>query len=76
MDTIYVVQGFEAGKKGALVPLAPVSFKTEAQARARAERMSETCVGVIAVAQSADVDIGEYGDPVVLVMYGEVPELV
>jgi hypothetical protein len=74
METIYVVQGFMAGKRGALSPMQPLTFQTESQARGRAERVSETCAGVIAFAQSADIEAGEYADPVVLVEIGRVPE--
>lgn len=75
METIYVVQGFMAGKRGALVPMTPVTFKTESQARSRAARLGETCQGVIAFSQAADVDSGDYADPVVLETHGNVPEM-
>lgn len=73
-ETIYVVQGFTAGKRGSLAPMQALSFPTESQARSRAERMGEACVGVIAFSQTADVDAGEYSDPVVLVSIGRVPQ--
>jgi hypothetical protein len=76
METTYVVQGFEAGKKGALIALPAVACKTEEQALGRAERLRHRCAGVVAFAQSADAEIGEYADPVVLVTYGDVPEMV
>lgn len=75
METIYVVQGFMAGKRGALVPMQPVTFKTEGQARGRAERLGETCRGVIAFAQTADTETGDYADPVILTSIGDVPEM-
>lgn len=75
METIYVVQGFIAGKRGTLVPMQPVSFKTESQARSRAARLGETCQGVIAFAQAADAETGDYADPVVLEQLGTIPEL-
>lgn len=76
METIYVVQSFGAGKRGALVPLQPVTFKTEGQAIGRAKRLAETCAGVLAFAQEADVDTGDYADPVILLSLGSVPEMV
>lgn len=76
METIYVVQGFTAGKRGALVPMQPLTFKTESQARGRAARLGETCVGVIAFAQAADIETGDYADPQVLETIGDVPEMV
>lgn len=72
-ETIYVVQGFEAGKRGTLKAMQPMTFTTESQARSRAERMGATCVGVIAFEQTADVDAGEYADPVVLCRLGQLP---
>lgn len=74
-QTLFFVQGFTAGKRGALVPRTPLTFATESQARERAERLGETSRGVIAFAQTADVEAGEYGEPVVLARVGEVPEL-
>jgi hypothetical protein len=74
-ETVYVVQGFTAGKRGALVPMPPMTFKTESQARERAARLGETCQGVIAFAQTADIDAGDYAEPVVLERLGVVPEL-
>lgn len=75
METQYIVQGFVAGRRGRMEALAPIAFKTEDEARRRAARMGETCLGVIAFAQSADPDAGEYADPVVLEQIGDVPEM-
>ncbi|MGE7139172.1 hypothetical protein ACQKIE_16215 [Luteibacter sp. NPDC031894] len=74
-ETIYFVQGFKAGKRGQLVPMEAVGCSTESQAVGRAERLGEGCAGALAWAQTADVDAGEYGDPVVLARVGEVPEV-
>ncbi|MDF4024103.1 hypothetical protein P3W24_03845 [Luteibacter sp. PPL201] len=73
-ETIYVVQGFEAGKRGALKAMPPVTCATESQARDGAERMGVRCAGVIAFAQTADIDAGGHSDPVVLLQLGQVPE--
>lgn len=75
METIYVVQGFESGKRGALVPLQAIAFPTETQARSRAERLAQTCDGVLAIAQAADIETGDYADPVILMSIGRVPEI-
>lgn len=74
METIYIVQAFKAGKRGRLEPMAPLTFQTERQAVARAERLGETCLGVIAFAQTADIEAGDYSDPVMLASIGTVPE--
>lgn len=73
-ETIYVVQRFTAGKRGSLKAMQALSFPTESQARSRAERLGDTCEGVIAFAQTADIDAGEYSDPVMLVKIGRVPD--
>ena len=75
METIYVVQGFKAGKRGRTEAMPPLSFKTEAEARRRAVRMGETCLGVIAFAQAANPETGDYADPIMLESIGAVPEM-
>lgn len=52
-----------------------VSYTAETRARGRAARLGETCQGVIAFAQPADVEPGEYADPVILESIGAVPEM-
>ena len=74
-ETIYFVQGFKAGKRGQITAMQAVALQTESQAIAKAERLGETCVGALAWRQTADVEAGEYGEPVVLARIGEVPEL-
>lgn len=75
METQYIVQGFVAGKRGRVEALPPASYKTEDEARRRAVRLAETCQGVIAFAQSADAEAGEYADPIILERIGDVPDL-
>jgi hypothetical protein len=53
----------------------PLSFKTEAEARRRAVRMGETCLGVIAFAQAANPETGDYADPIMLESIGAVPDM-
>lgn len=74
-ETIYFVQGFKAEKRGQLAAMPAVAFQTESQAVTRAERLGEACAGALAWRQTADVDAGEYGEPVVLARVGQVPEL-
>ncbi|HEY4292088.1 hypothetical protein [Luteibacter sp.] len=74
METIYVVQGFKAGKRGRPEAMPALSFKTEDEARRRAARLGETCIGVIAFVQSANADTGDYADPIMLERYGTVPD--
>jgi hypothetical protein len=75
METQYIVQGFVTGKRGRVEALPPASYKSEDEARRRAAKLGETCLGVIAFAQSADAEAGEYADPIILEKIGEVPDL-
>jgi hypothetical protein len=75
METVYIVQGFNTGKRGRVVPDKPLTFKTSEEAVRRAARLGETCLGVIAFAQTADPELGEYSEPVILATHGEVPEM-
>jgi hypothetical protein len=75
METVYVVQGFKAGKRGTVEPLPPQAYKSEDEARRQAARMGLDCLGVIAFAQTADVEAGDYDDPIELTRHGMVPEL-
>ncbi len=53
----------------------PREMRDEEQARRQARLLKDAHAGVIAWARDAQPDIGEFGPPEVLVMYGEVPEM-
>lgn len=57
-----------------MVALEPVAYQSASQARVAAHSLAQTHVGVIAWSRSADPDIGEYGEPEVLVRLGMIPE--
>lgn len=50
-------------------------FRNAEEARARAERVvtDRVCVGAVAFSRSADPEMGDYDEPVVLGEFGEVP---
>lgn len=73
MITYYVVQSFQASKRGALVADQPVMVKTEAEAAAKARRLSEVRAGVVAFSRTGDATTGEYEDAVVIASYGRMP---
>lgn len=75
METVYIVQTFSAGKRGKVVADRALTFKTADEAKRRAEKLSDSVLGVLAFAQTADADAGEYLDPVELARFGEVPEM-
>ena len=82
-NTLYIVTAVQWG----LVPvkrgtregwqrLPDVGFKGKAQALIAAERMVEAgrATGALAIRQTADIDAGEYDEPVVLARFGQMPE--
>jgi hypothetical protein len=72
MGTLYVVQGFcEVG--GDVVADKPILHGMEQLARTRGEMLAEQRDGVLVYAQAADIDRGEYSEPVILAQYGVVP---
>lgn len=73
LETIHVVQSFNVNEFQEYGADEPRSFKSEAQARERAQRIFEGGKPVIAFSRSGDPKIGEYGEPIVLVKLGEIP---
>lgn len=72
MGTLYVVQGFcEMG--GDVIADKPILHGMEQLARKRGEMLASQRDGVLVYAQAADVDRGEYSEPVILAKYGQVP---
>jgi hypothetical protein len=72
MGTLYIVQGFHA-VGGNVVADKPILHGMEQLARTRGEFLADQCDGVLVYAQAADVDRGEYSEPVILATYGDVP---
>jgi hypothetical protein len=77
METVYIVQGFIAGKRGRVMPDKPVVCKDAAEAIRKAGKLAdnEKMLGVMAYSQTADAEAGEYSEPVMLASHGEVPEM-
>jgi len=72
MGTLYVVQGFcEVG--GDIIADKPILHGMEQLARTRGELLAGRRDGVLVYAQAADIDRGEYSEPVILAKYGQVP---
>lgn len=71
--TLYIVQQFERmGKK--LVAGRVMQFTTEGEAISRAERDASRIAGVVALAQTIDLDTDEVvEEPIVLARYGDLP---
>lgn len=73
---LIVLMAFDRDDEGELQPVfEPREMPDEAKAKAAARDLSERHAGVIAWARSAAPDVGEYGPPEVLAVYGDVPEM-
>jgi hypothetical protein len=71
--TLHVVQAFYADPEGNLIPGEPKSFPSAAAAKQAAKALSREASGVISWSRALDPEIGEYGEPTVLVETGLVP---
>jgi hypothetical protein len=72
--TFYVVQPYEAGKRGALKPGVPVEVASEDQARRKAERIAGAKLGAIAFSREVGPDSDDAEAPVFIASFGRVPE--
>lgn len=70
--TAYMVQGFETTAKNRLRAKPPMKASSREHADRLAERLAQKG-GAIAVAQTADPEMGEYGEPELIARYGQVP---
>jgi len=52
-----------------------LQFESEDHAKRKAAELADEHAGVIAWSRDAQPDIGEYGDPIELARYADVPEL-
>jgi hypothetical protein len=73
--THYVVQAFRKGKRGKVEAEEPKIARDANNCRAMAERLSATRHAVVAFSRTGDSDTGDFDDPVILAVHGEVPEL-
>lgn len=71
-----IFQPYIEGKRGGLKPGQPVACRTPADGERRAEKAMEngTIVGAQIVRVLADEEVGDYGEPEFLSVYGRVPE--
>jgi hypothetical protein len=72
-ETVYIVQSYVSGRGKALKAEQQVGCKTAEEALRKAERLSSLRAGVVAFSASADVELGDYDDPVILFRSGELP---
>jgi hypothetical protein len=73
---LIVVLAFDKDEEGILGPaFDPIQFETEDRAKRYARDIADKHSGVIAWSRAADPDMGDYGEPVELARFGEVPDL-
>lgn len=76
MPKLIVVMAFDRDEEGELqVAFGPVDQQSEDRAVRTAKALSSKHVGMIAWIREADIDLGEYGPPTVLVQAGSVPDM-
>lgn len=73
MVTYYIVQSFERGKKGMLIPDLPKQARDEAHCQLLAERLAAQKASVVAFSRTGDPDAGDWDDAVVIKQFGELP---
>ncbi|MCS0496325.1 hypothetical protein NVS89_14565 [Ancylobacter sp. MQZ15Z-1] len=74
--TYFVVQPFEAGKRGAIKAGIPMEVRSAEDAERVAKRLSLVKAGAIAFATDVEQESGEADPPVLIASFGEVPEAV
>ena len=74
--TQHIVQPYRVAKRDRLVAADALPVRSAEVVRERAGRLFETgrYVGVDAYSVTADPDLGEYDEPVILVWLGRVPD--
>lgn len=73
MVTYFVVQSFQRGKKGMLIPDQPRQARDRSHCEYLAERLANSCASVVAFSRSGEPDTGAWDDAVILAVHGETP---
>lgn len=73
MLTYFVVQSFQRGNKGMLVPDAPKEARDKKHCEQLALRLAQSSASVIAFSRSGDPDVGAWDDAIIIAQYGEDP---
>lgn len=74
MVTYFVVQAYQAGKNGYLVPDEPRELPSERQAEMAARLLATTRPAVVAFSRTGDPVSGEWADAEVIYRAGELPD--
>lgn len=74
MVTYYVVQAYQAGKNGYLVPDQPRELPSERQAAMAARLLSQDRPAVVAFSRTGDPTSGDWDDAQIIFRAGELPD--
>ena len=74
MVTYFVVQAYQAGKNGYLVPDEARELPTARQAELMARLLAAACPAVVAFSRSGDPVSGEWADAQIIFEAGELPD--
>jgi hypothetical protein len=73
---LIVLAAFDENEDGELVPaFNPREFNDAGRAKREAQMLVGKHVGVVAWQRTADLQLGEYGDPEVLFQHGKIPDM-
>lgn len=76
LPKLIVVMAFDPDDTGELQTVfGPQDYQSEDRAVRQAKLLSGQHAGVIAWSREANVDIGEYGEPVTLFQAGDIPDM-
>jgi hypothetical protein len=73
MITYFVIQSFQKGKKGMLIPDQPRQARDRNHCELVAERLALTSDSVVAFSRTGDPVSGDWDDAVIIARHGEVP---
>lgn len=73
MVTYFVVQSFQRGNKGMLIPDEPRQARDRAHCLAMCERMADDKASVVGFSRTGDADTGEWEDAVIISQFGDEP---
>lgn len=73
MITYFVVQSWQMGNKGVLIPDDPREAASAAAAQAQAHRLAIARAGAVAFSRTGDPATGDWQDAVILCEHGLVP---
>lgn len=73
MITYFVVQTFQKGKKGALIPDLPRPAHDRSHCERVAEKLAQKSAGVVAFSRTGDPESDDWEDAMIISQYGETP---